>query len=120
MAEVTDKYRGNKEYALAYAALVMTARSRAMITYRGIARLTGLPDEGQQMGKEVGHLLGEISEDEHSRGRPMLSAIAVQKATGRPGGEFYEFAGRLNKLKGDAPQSFWDTEVTKLYDFWDS
>lgn len=29
------------------------------------------------MGRELGHLLGDISEDEHLAVRPMLSAIAI-------------------------------------------
>jgi len=49
------------------------------------------------MGKEVGHILAEISEDEAQNGRPMLSAIAVN-STGVPSFGFFDLAKRLGAL----------------------
>jgi hypothetical protein len=92
MRVVSNKYRGTKEYALAYSALVIAAHSRTMYTYAGISHLTGLPPIGAAMAREVGHLVGEISEDEVKCKRPMLSALVVEKDTGLAGRGFFRLA----------------------------
>lgn len=121
MAIVHNRYRGTKEYGLAYSALISAAHSGGMITYAGIARLTGLPDKGSVMAGRVGHLLGEISEDEVNQGRPMLSAVAVEKDTGLAGRGFFKLARKLNQLNGTSNtdmKNFLSKEKRKLYDFW--
>ena len=49
------------------------------------------------MGREVGHVLGEIVEDEVAADRPMLSAVAVG-VSGLPGPGFYSLAQELGRL----------------------
>jgi hypothetical protein len=118
---VTPKYRGKKQYFLAYSALVAAAHSRSLLTYAGIAHLTGLPTKGSVMAKEVGHLLGEISEDENDTGRPLLSALVVYKGDGTPSYGFYKLARQLGMLAGTsktAEKAFTIKEQTKLFDFW--
>ena len=70
--KIVDKYSGSKEFLLVYSALISAARLRGTVTYQEVAKIMGLPLRGSHMGKEVGHLLGEISEREHLNGRPML------------------------------------------------
>jgi hypothetical protein len=80
----------------------------------------GLPLVGAYMGSETGHLLGEISEDEHVRGRPMLSAIAVG-VSGLPGPGFFSFARDLGKLAEDSEEArrlFWEAEKAAVYETW--
>jgi hypothetical protein len=77
MAIVTDKYRGTGKYFLVFNDLGLAAKYRGTVTYQELADLVGLPIVGAHMGTEVGHVLGEISEDQHKLGRPMLSAVAV-------------------------------------------
>jgi hypothetical protein len=92
-----------------------------MITYEGVARLTGLPQRGAAMGGQVGHLVGEISEDEVNAGRPMLSAVVVEKNTGLPGLGFFKLATDLKQFSGkthNQRKSFLAKEKRKLYDFW--
>ena len=69
MALVADKYRGKKEYFLAHSALVTAAHSRSLLTYAGIAHLTGLPTQASSMAKQVGHLVGECEDIFRSRTR---------------------------------------------------
>jgi hypothetical protein len=72
------------------------------------------------MGREVGHLLGEIAEDEYLQGRPMLSAVAVG-VSGKPGPGLFSLARELGKLKGDsgeAEKRFWEEERDKCYSTW--
>lgn len=81
----------------------------------------GLPPQGQYMGAEAGHLLGEISEDEHDHGRPMLSALAVSAVTGMPGEGFFKLARNLGKLTNstlEAKGQFWENERNAVYAVW--
>lgn len=120
MSNAESKYRGSKDYALVYSELITVAKYRGYVTYQEIAKLVGLPLQGNYMGKEIGHLLGEISEDEVSHGRPMLSVIVVS-TTGTPGPGFYELARALGKLDStdkDKERSFWEHEKKALYETW--
>jgi hypothetical protein len=121
MPVVPDKYRGSREYALAYSALIAAAHSGAMVTYEGIARLTGLPERGSAMAKAVGRLVGEISEDEVLRRRPMLSALVVEKNTGLAGKGFFKLASDLQQFVGTSKsktRDFLSKEKRKLYELW--
>jgi hypothetical protein len=121
MAEVPDKYRGKKAYGLTFAALVTAAHTRSLCTYTGIAELASLPTTYPQMQKEVGQLLGEISEDEHNAGRPMLSAIVVDKNDGQTGEGFFTLARKLSLLKTDSRSAaieFLNKEKTAVFEFW--
>lgn len=120
MTVVQDRYRGTQAYLLAYAELIAAARYKGTTTYGRIARLTGLPEMGHQMAREVGWLLGEISDDEHRHGRPMLSAVAT-RADGTVGGGFYDLARALRKLESEDPEDehrFWETERKRAYETW--
>ena len=72
MSVVTDKYRGTTKYFHAFAELVRAAQDRRPDDLPGHRLLMDLLQSGSHMGKEVGRLLGEISEDEVRAGRRML------------------------------------------------
>ena len=92
---VNSKYRGTREYALVYRELITAASYRGTVTYQEIAAIMGLPLTGSHMAREVGLILGEISEDEVNNGRPMLSAVAVSK-DGRSSEGFFGLAESLD------------------------
>lgn len=120
MTVVTDKYRETKEYHLVYGELITAARYRGTVMYQELAQIMGLPLSGNHMQRELGQILGEISEDEHSRGRPMLSAAAVG-TSGMPGAGFFGLANDLGSLDDDSPEGrrqFWESERAALYDVW--
>lgn len=120
MANASDKYRGTKEYMLVYCEMLKAARYEGTTTYQAIAQILNLPLTGSHMGREVGHFIGRISEDEVSRGRPMLSAVVVG-VSGRPGPGFFDWARDLGRLEGDskeAEQRFWEAEKAAVYDTW--
>jgi hypothetical protein len=63
--------------------------------------------EGQHIRKEIGRILGEISEYEHNNKRPLLSALVVHAKDGEEGDGFFKMAesmgyGNWKKLKADA------------------
>jgi hypothetical protein len=117
MSVVENHYRGKKEYALVYSELIVAAKYRGTITYQEIAQIVGLPLQGNYMQKEIGQILGEISDDEVSNGRPMLSAIAVG-VSGNPGQGFFNLARELGRLRDDDEQRFWEAERKAVYDTW--
>jgi hypothetical protein len=121
MTIVKSKYRGTKAYFLAFSELITAARYHGVVNYQRIAHVTGLPERGNAMGKELGQLLGEISEDETCRGRPMLSTLAVSVTTGKPSAHFYDYARALGKLKSEVKEdelAFWERECKALYETW--
>src|SRR3972149_8350236 len=97
MTTIGTKYRGTKEYHLVYCELVIAAQYRGVVGYHKIAKILGIDQPGHHMAREVGQVLGEISEDEHNAGRPMLSAVAVS-VKGYPGEGFFALARRLGSL----------------------
>lgn len=120
MTTVGSKYRGSKEFLLVYAKLIAAAQGHGHVSYKEVAKTLGIAERGHHMAREVGQILGEISEDEHGHGRPMLSAIAVG-VTGQPGDGFFELARRLGKVRGDNVDElleFWKAECERVYGTW--
>jgi hypothetical protein len=118
MSVVPSKYRGTPAYFFAFKELLEAARFRGTVTYQQIAAVTGLPPRGSYMGAQVGYLLGEISDDEHAAGRPMLSALCVS-VTGIPGPGFYVLASQLGLLPSDEEdRAFWEAERERVYTAW--
>ena len=118
MTGVADRYRGKTEYFHVFSELVRAAQYRGVTTYQDIAVILGLPLTGSHMGSEIGHILGEISEDEVRRGRPMLSSVAVS-VNGKPGPGFYGLARDLGRLESDSDDPvFWEQELMATYRAW--
>lgn len=114
---IENKYRGSGQYSIVFAELVNAARYRGTVTYQELAELIGIPVTGNYMGTEIGHLLGEISEDEHSRKRPLLSAVAVG-VDGTPGPGFFSMARKIGRLTDTDEESFWGQEKQAVYSRW--
>ena len=118
MPVVSDKYRGTTKYFHVLAELIRAAQYRGLTTYQDIALLMGLPQSGSHMGKEVGLILGEISEDEVRAGRPMLSSVAVG-VNGKAGSGFFGLARELGRLDQNNDESdFWKEELLAAYSAW--
>ena len=118
MSVVSDKYRNTITYARVFGELVRAAEYRGVTTYQDIALIMKLPQRGSHMGREVGHILGEISEDEFQAGRPMLSAVAVN-VNGKPGPGFFTLARGLGRpCREDEEQAFWVAERDATYVAW--
>jgi len=118
MTFVTSKYRGTTVYFHVLAELVRAAQHRGVTTYQDIAIIMGLPTTGNLMGKETGHILGEISEDEVKQGRAMLSSVAVG-VTGKPGPGFYALAVQMGLMKPEEDkENFWGRQREAAYKAW--
>ena len=118
MSVVPDKYRGTITYARVLGELVRAAEYGGVTTYQDIALIMKLPQRGAFMGGEVGHILGEISEDEFRAGRPMLSAVAVN-VKGKPGSGFFTLARDLGRpCREGEEEAFWEAERDATYATW--
>lgn len=120
MSETNGKYRGTVAYYLVYSELIQAARFRGLTTYQAIAQIMDLPLKGSYMGREVGQMLGEITENELREGRPMLSAVAVG-VSGTPGPGFAGLARTLGKLTSEdkaEEKAFWEQEREAVYKAW--
>ena len=115
-----SKYQGTKEFFLVYAKLITAAQYRGTVNYRQVAKILGIDQAGNHMAREVGQVLGEISEAEHAVGRPMLSALAIS-SKGFPSEGFFNLARDLGKFSSDAPEeekAFWKEEKESVYETW--
>ena len=122
MTTVGTKYRGTKHFILVYSKLINAAQNRELVFYEQVASLLGIAQPGHHMAREVGQVLGEISEDESRAGRPMLSAIAVA-SRGFPGEGVFNLAARLGKFTGttaEVQRSFWEHERNLVFSEWSS
>ncbi|WP_225634631.1 hypothetical protein [Streptomyces solaniscabiei] len=61
--------------------------------------------------------LGHISVYEHQHGRPLLSALVIRKATGRPGSGFADLASQLG-FEHVEEDEFWQDQVAQVVRFW--
>jgi len=114
------KFQGKKKFYLIYSELITAARYKGLVTYQEIAKLLGMPLTGQNMGRTIGTLVGDISRNEFNNGRPMLSAIVVG-VSGFPGKGFYGLAEELGLSFEDTPEGreiFWQEEREKVYEAW--
>jgi hypothetical protein len=116
---VSSKYRGTTDYVRVMMELIRAAEYRGLTTCQDIAVMMGLPLQGMHMGQEIGHLLGEISEDESLAGRPMLSAVVVG-VSGKPGPGFFSLARQLAKFTGTESEDdgYWNGELQSVYKAW--
>jgi hypothetical protein len=117
MTIVNSKYRGTKAYTLTYSRLIKAAKEHSTVSYKEIVNMTGLPSVGNQMSRALGLLLGAISEDEVEKGRPMLSALAVNfKGVISP--YFFKYARDIGKLTDQDEAVFWENEKKAVYETW--
>jgi len=123
---VPNKYRGTTTYHKVFCRLIQAALAQQPIFYEDVAAIMNLQERGQHMANETGHMLGEISEDEHNQTprRPMLSALVVRTDTGIPGDGFFVLARQLGKLEENATEEqqreFWENERDQVYETWSS
>ena len=106
-----------------YEELSKVAQSGNTTYYSDIAPLAGLDMSSEGDRFRIAQILGEISEDEHRDGRPLLSAVVILKGENRPGEGFFGLGktwvcmteamptsiGRKNL---DVSTSFWSQNVS--------
>jgi hypothetical protein len=105
--------------------LIEVAKRKAFITYGELIKKLGGPGRGY-----IGEVIGQISENEVSEGRPKLSAVVVRSDTWMVGGGFFGLPqipkairrSTPEKLQdpnlSDADYKYWQGELKEVYRYW--
>jgi len=96
------------------------ASRRGITSYGHLVEELDLDMSSPADRRKIGEILGAISEEEHRRGRPMISAVVVGSETSLPGQGFFSLARRLGKLAGGNETGFFAEELRRVHDFWTS
>ena len=119
-----------EKVADAYSELIRIAREGRLITYGelGIGTLR-IPLDWLYL--EIGWIAGACSDYECMESRPLISAVVVNKVSGRPGKRFWALQGIPSRLRISAnigdwasykidldQDEFWVKEVGKVYKQW--
>ena len=98
--------------------LVACAKAGDILSYSEIAPLAGLNMENPADRLELGAILGEISESEHAKGHPLLSAIVLHKNDSVAGDGFFKLASSLGLFLGGDKVSFLINEIKRVHAHW--
>jgi hypothetical protein len=122
MVELTSTEERVREFLLQHAQSADPAKPfRAVVTY---GQLCGTIDPDGAIWKwprfrGVGRTLAHVSAYEAEHGRPMLSALVVQKQTMRAGEGFAILGRDLGfKIQEGAERAFWRQQVEDLVRYW--
>jgi len=96
--------------------LIEKAKQRSTIKYWEMVKLIS-SIRFEPHDPELGDLLREISTEEDTAGRGMLTAVVVRKRGGLPARGFFCLAESLGRNVLNKRQ-FWQEEIRKVYDYW--
>lgn len=116
----------------AYPVLIDAAKSEKLVTYGEVGGKIGLYVGSDYFQLKIGYIVGACSDYESIKGRPLLSAIAVNETTRYPGQGFWGLSRissniRLNIQYSDIESGyvmsnemlgFWSAEVRRVFDWW--
>jgi len=99
--------------------LIQVARQNNTISYSEVGEAVELDMANPGERSKLANTLDQINREEHELGRPLLSAVVVQKESGHPGTGFFELARELGKQKPDEDnQIFFTNELKRIFDVW--
>lgn len=106
-----------------YEVLVAAARAGRTMTYSEAGEIVGLSMRNPHHRRVLGQHLGAISEFEVEHGRPMLSALVVQKGSGqkRTGTGFDQLGEELGLKRAlDDEATFEGRQLDQVFTYWRS
>ena len=100
--------------------LIKVAGHNNTISYSEVGKVVGLDMANPGERSKLANTLDEINREEHERGRPLLSAVVVQKDTAHPGTGFFDLARELGKQKPHEEDdvTFYAKELKSVFDWW--
>ncbi|MCG3204341.1 MAG: hypothetical protein KCHDKBKB_01056 [Elusimicrobia bacterium] len=102
--------------------LIKTSQGPGYCFYGDLYRRYQIDLDNIEGRNSLHQALGRISTREHKQGRPLLSAVVVDKKNKRPGPGFFELAKTLGRydgpLTGRKSQVFLDAELRSISDYW--
>ncbi len=110
-----DKWNAAKEEIRTI--LIATAKAQGTIAYSELVEKVTAIDIPAR-GQVISHILDEISREEDTRGRGMLTVLVVHKhGKQRPGPGFFELAKDLGRDTSNKDKC-WLDELNKVYAYW--
>jgi hypothetical protein len=94
------------------------ARSGTWTTTDAITRIAGIDPAAEQAEADLGRVLALIDEGEQAVGRPLLSAVVVQRASGLPRPGFFAKARALGLHMGSDDRALWERELQRVHGYW--
>lgn len=99
--------------------MIEAAQNTRVIYYAELGELLDFSMDNPHHRTELGRILGEISTEEDSNCRPLLSAVVVHKEDHRPGEGFFKLAKELGKQKPyEDDDTFYSSELQRVFDEW--
>lgn len=111
-------------YVRKYLIELARKRTNPLVTYQKLSDDCFLDlnmSDSEYARAEIGRILGEVSEFEHSNNRPLLSALVVRSGDKMEGDGFYKLAEKLGfgdwrKLKREG--IFQSLQINECVSFW--
>ncbi|MFA5055370.1 MAG: hypothetical protein WC562_04245 [Dehalococcoidia bacterium] len=103
-----------------YNKLIEVAKKNTVIYESDLANAAGMNLSLPHERRELDRQLDEINSYEREQGRPVLSAVIIQKDSHMPGRHFFEFCRDIGLLKSEDEDEFYIKEQRKVYVFWAS
>jgi hypothetical protein len=101
------------------AVLVVFARRRDVTFYSDICHHLGIEViQGDGDVATISEALAEIAVYEYRHGRPLLSAVVINKNENGPGGGFFTVAAELGCFRGGDRDAFFPAELGRVHEYW--
>ena len=96
--------------------MVFDERVYGVLVDRARAHQTAFYSDLGGSRRWIGKTLDEINKSDRRRGKPMISALVLSKATKRPSRGFYDCASDLGLWReGDDEELFWQRQRDAIY-----
>lgn len=115
----TPPWEDARTVALGKRLLRQRAARRGYWTYGELGAELGLDMGNPRDRGWMSGLLGNLSDRDVRKGRPMISVIVGRAEDLYPGAGFFEAARALGRMRADAePESFWREELEAVWAYW--
>ena len=101
-----------------YEKIVKVAKNEIIATYAEVASCAGIGANWDGWNWKIRDILDTISRREHRNGRPLLSAVVVNKDTQMPGDGFFKLAKELGRYNASDDLECWSKELHRVYAHW--
>ncbi len=102
--------------------LIACARERRSVTYTEVSKWLGFDRWRRSLMDILVPILDNINKHEHTKGRPLLTALVVRADIGFPSTGFFDVASELDVFKTSADNEYLDriaflhSEVQRVFD----
>ena len=114
-AEERDSHQRERRMRV-LAAIAQAAAEGCLLTYGEVMAPAGMVPSNPRHRAEIGTILSDLSRDSLGSQGFLISALVVQKTSGRPNGLFYTLARELGCLEEDGDETaFWRDQCGRAF-----